>query len=177
MLLKVLVLCKTKITWHEWPMRQYRWNKKRSFNCSNIGTIFSYIGEQNQVSPNEFFQSSLLSRTCLCLKAFRGQKSLLQNEGDIWGGGGRGPTQQYRNKNWQIPKSPCRKSTKCRCLIYDRSCLRKVVSISCLISSSMYAPEINLNHCQRMWWEDLEFIGTTISKCPVIKCNNNSFVD
>ena len=131
MLLKVLVLCKTKITWHEWPMRQYRWNKKRSFHCSNIGTIFPYIGEQNQVSPNEFFQSSLLSRTCLCLKAFRGQKSLLQNEGDIWGGGGGGgPTQQYRNKNWQIPKSPCRKSTKCRCLIYDRSCLSKVVSIS-----------------------------------------------
>ena len=150
-------------------MRQYRWNKKRSFHCSNIGTIFPYIGEQNQVSPNEFFQSSLLSRTCLCLKAFRGQTSLLQNEG---------PIQQYRNKNWQKPKFPCRKSTKCRCLIYGRSCLSKVVSISRVWLAQACMPhQKSTSTIARESDEKTSSFSAQRSKCPVIKCNNNSIVD
>ena len=164
-------------------MRQYRWNKKRSFHCGNIDTIFPYIGEQNQVSPNEFFQSILLSRTCLCLKAFREQTILLlYSIESLWekmrGTFGGSLIQQYRNKNWQIPKFPCRKSTKCQCLIYDRSRLSKVVSISRVWLAEACMPhQKSTSTIARESDEKTSSLSAQRSKCPVIKCNNNSIVD
>ena len=100
----------------------------------------------------------------------------------IFGGGGgegRGPIQQYRNKNWQIPKFPCRKSTKCRCLIYDHSCLRKVVSISLVWLAQACMPHLekSTSTIARESDEKTSSLSAQRSKCPVIKCNNNSIVD
>ena len=49
----------------------------------------------------------------------------------------------------RLTEIPCRKSTKYRDCIYDRSRLREVVSISNVCLSSMYTPLSQLSHCEK----------------------------
>ena len=68
---------------------------------------------------------------------FCGQE-VLQVEGDIVRGGGGGYSTQYRQKNWQIPKIPCQKSTKYRYCIYDWLYIRISISRAFLSRACMH---------------------------------------
>ena len=168
MLLKVLVLCKTKITWHSMTHAAID-EIKRDLSIVVVKAQFSpTLVNKIKLAPMNF-SSPVYYPVLACVWKPSEDRQVCYKM--------RGPIQQYRNKNWQKPKFPCRKSTKCRCLIYGRSCLSKVVSISRVWLAQACMHQKSTSTIARESDEKTSSLSAQRSKCPVIKCNNNSIVD
>ena len=80
------------------------------------------------------------------------------------GGHWRGyPIPQYRKKSWQIPKYRVKNRRNTDTAFIFGHVYLSCIHIACLFISSIYAPAINLSHCEETC-DDLELIGTTIEK-------------